>query len=99
MSRPRAFQKTVTTAGTPVQLPAYPVDLGQTVLIKATTNKVANTGVITIGFTSDQADSNDSTSEFMSLSGGQAISLSMGSTGEIWIDSTVSNEGVEILIG
>jgi hypothetical protein len=90
----QTFQKNVTTSGTPVRLTNYPVDLGQSIVIKA---KAANTGTITVG--PDSASALNSDTKHFKLSPGDAIEVAISETEEIWIDSTVNGEGVEVAIG
>ncbi len=87
-------QKNVTASGTPVKLPAQSVDGDQSILIKA---KTTNTGIITVGNSSDSAL--NSGSGHFKLAAGEALELSSNNSGNVWIDATVSGEGVEILIG
>lgn len=88
-------QKVVTTSGTPVQLPSQTVDPDQTAVIKA---KSANTGTICVGYSSVTA-LNSNASHFK-LAANEGIELNvMTNLNEVWIDSTVNGEGVEILIG
>lgn len=88
----KTFQKDVTTSGTPVQLTAANVPEGVAIVVKA---KRANTGVITVGDSSANA-LNTGTDHF-ALQAGQSISLQVTNTDVIWIDSTVSGEGVEVV--
>jgi len=87
----KSFQQNVTASGTPEQLTAYPIPDGVTVVVKA---KTANTGTITIGGTSDEA-LNTGTSYFPLLSG-QSVGYQVSNTDDIWIDATVTGEGVDI---
>jgi hypothetical protein len=88
------FQKTVTTSGTPVKLTAYAVEPDQTVLIKA---KAANTGNITIGNTS--ANALTASGNNVVLAAGQSIEMHISNTDQVWIDASVSGEGVEVTVG
>jgi hypothetical protein len=85
------FQKNVTTSGTPVQLTDSIVPEGVSVVIRA---KKGNTGDITVGGSSAQA-LNTGTS-FFRLQPEQSISYQVSNTNFIWIDATVSGEGVEV---
>ena len=71
------------------------VEDGVGVVIKA---KYANTGVITIGSTRVKAE-NTNTNYFSNhrLSAGQTVTLQVRNLNSIWLDSTVSGEGVEVL--
>ena len=89
----KTFQKNVTTSGTPVQLTDLSVPDGVKVTIKA---KVANTGTITIGGSS--ADSLNTGTSFFKLRSGESIGLQVTNPNVIWIDATVSLEGVECLL-
>lgn len=87
------FLKTVTTAGTPVQLTSGQVlPDGIAVLIKA---KKTNTGEITVGNSSANALNTSGTC--FRLSAGESISIQLTNANLIWIDSTVNGEGVEVL--
>jgi hypothetical protein len=89
-----AFRRTVTTSGTPVQLDTFAVEPDQTVLVKA---KGTNTGVISIGNSSAEAiKTND---ENYLLSAGQSVELKVPNTNEIWIDSTINGDIVEVVVG
>lgn len=87
-------QQNVTTSGTPVQLPSQAVSGNSTVIIKA---KSANTGTITIGDTSAHA-LNTGAAHFK-LAANESLELRVSNLNQIWIDSTVSGEGIEILVG
>lgn len=87
------FQKTVATAGTPVQLDDVEVAAEQTILIKA---KTGNAGIITIGNSSDTADSGNS--DYFSLAAGEAIEVDGQNTNEVWIDATENGDGVEVAV-
>lgn len=84
-------QKNVITSGTPVQLDAFSVPSGTTLIIQAKNN---NTGNITVGNSSDNA-LNTGTAH-TKLANGQAKGFQVENANAIWIDSTVSGEGVEI---
>lgn len=87
------FQKTVTTAGTPVQLPDNPVEDSQTIVVKA---KSANTGSICVGNSS--ANALQSATLHFKLAAGAGISLKVDNANRIWIDTTINGEGVECVI-
>ena len=80
-------QKTVTTAGTEVQLhTGLQIDLP--IMVKALTT---NTGLIYIGNVSGAVSS----STGMPLSPGDAVIFTyVGNLNEIWVDSAVNGEGV-----
>ncbi len=86
------LQKNVTTHGTPVQLSASTQVTGLHLVVKA---KSANTGSITLGNTSAHA-LNTGTSCFR-LQANESVTLHLHNLSEIWIDSTVDGEGVEVL--
>jgi len=71
------------------------VDDGVTCIIKA---KADNTGIITLAPTSARAV-NTLTDYFSNtrLSNGQSVSLQVKNLKEVWMDATVSTEGVEIV--
>lgn len=96
-NNPITFQQNVTASGTPVQLTDYAVDSNEsedTVLIKA---KSANTGTITVGYSS--ATALNSGSGHFKLAAGEGVSVVVQNTRQVWIDSTVLGEGVEVIIG
>lgn len=72
------------------------VEDGVGVVIKA---KAANTGTITVGTTSARA-LNTNTEYFSNhrMSAGQSITLQVKNLNTVWIDATVSGEGVEVLL-
>lgn len=87
-------QKNVTTSGTPVQLPDQSIDPNQLVLVKA---KSGNSGTITVGNNATVA-ANGSSSHFK-IFPGQSVPIACSNTSQIWIDSTVSGDGVEYIVG
>lgn len=89
-----AFRRTVTTSGTPVQLDTFSVEADQSVLIKASTT---NTGVISIGNSSAEAIKTNA--ENFLLAAGQSVELKVPNTNEVWIDSTISGDIVEVVVG
>lgn len=91
LSMPYTAQKNVTTSGTPVQLAAQAIPPGVTIVVKA---KNSNTGTITVGNSSTNA-LNTGTTHFKLLNG-QSIEYQVQNTDVVWIDATVSGEGVEI---
>jgi hypothetical protein len=83
------------TAFTLTSKKGIPVSDGVGVVVKA---KAANTGVITIGSTSAKAlNTNSSYYSNVRLSASQAVTLQVKNLNSIWIDATVSSEGVEVL--
>ena len=84
------LQKNVTTSGTPVQLDALTIPEGASLTVKA---KNGNTGSITIGGTS--AQSLNSGTGFFRLLPNQSITVQVTDASAVWIDSTVSGEGIE----
>lgn len=89
------LQKNVTTSGTPVKLTDQSVDPGVPVTIKA---KAANAGAITVGKSS--ADALNSSGVNFRLTAGQILNVDhLDNLNQLWIDSTVNGEGVEIFVG
>lgn len=87
------LQKNVTTSGTPVQLSAdAAVQAGIPICIKA---KSANTGTITVGPTSAKAL--NSGVDCFRLGAGAALEIRVANLNEVYIDSTVNGEGVEVI--
>lgn len=85
-------QKTVTTSGTPVQLDSKTMPPGVCFTIKA---KEANVGVITMGGSS--ADALNSGTTHYKLKRNETMELNLQNTNMVWIDSTNSGDGVEII--
>jgi hypothetical protein len=83
-------KKTVTTAGTAVQLAASAT--AKSVVVQAL---LTNTGNICVGGTAVKA----STPTAPLLEAGQTISVDIDDIGAVWIDSTVNGEGVAFLSG
>lgn len=79
-------RKVVTTAGIPVALPNY---ICESVMIQA---ELDNTGVIIVGGLGIVGSL--PIREGIALSPGDIISIDIGKTGAIMIDSTVSGDGV-----
>lgn len=91
----RTFQATVASSGTPVQLESNGVENDQSVLVKA---KSGNTGTITVGYSSATA-LNSGTSHFK-LAANEALEvMGIDDSNDIWIDTTNSGDGVEVVIG
>lgn len=86
-------QKDVTTAGTAVQLPDVTVPDGCQLTIIA---KPGNTGYIYFG--NSKANAESSTNRFDSLSAGLAVSLKVTNANLVWIDASVSGEGVSWIV-
>jgi hypothetical protein len=78
---------TVTTAGTRIQLPANTI---RTITIKG---KAANVGIIYVG-SSDVTASNG-----FPIAAGDTISLDLANSDLVWLDSSVSGEGVNWIAG
>ena len=85
-------QQNVTTSGTPVQLTNLVIQPGILVIIKA---KNGNTGTITIGNSS--ANALNTGTIFFALAAGQSVLIQLQNLNRIWIDSTVSGNGIEYL--
>lgn len=89
------LQLNVTTSGTPIQVTAQDVDPTQPVTVKA---KTSNTGSITIGDSS--ANALNSGTGWYKLAPGHEITIKgITNTNQLWIDSTVSGEGIEVFVG
>lgn len=84
-------QKTVTLSGTPEQLTAFAIPDGCELVLQAMS---ANTGIITIGYSS--ATALNSGSSHTKLLAGQAKSFQVENANIIYIDTTVSGDGVEV---
>ena len=84
----KAQQKLVTTAGTAVQLPYVEIPEDFEITIKALP---ANTGTIYIG--DSKLNAEDHTISFP-LSAGESLEYKVDNLNQLWIDSTVSAEGV-----
>lgn len=85
-------KKNVAAAGTAEQLQTQIVNPGNSVLVRA---KKANTGIIQVGPTKLIAEN---AAEAFPLSAGESISLEVINVDAIWIDATVSAEGVEWIV-
>lgn len=85
-------QKTVTVSGTPVQLDNQSIPPGVGFTIKA---KESNAGVISIGGTS--ANALNSSVVHYKLKRNETAQLFLQNTNMVWIDSTNSGDGVEVL--
>ncbi|MDA2921703.1 hypothetical protein MYX07_00370 [Patescibacteria group bacterium AH-259-L07] len=86
-------QKTVTTSGTPVQLPAMSVPQGLMLTIRA---KLANTGDIFVGPSSAKALK--TSNQNLVLSAGESIQLKISDANLAWIDAAVNGEGIELVV-
>jgi hypothetical protein len=82
----------VTTAGTPVQLPDFRIGEDCYLVVKA---KKTNTGVIGIGYSSETALLTNT--DYFSLEAGEELRLKVDSPIKVWIDASVSGEGVEYI--
>jgi hypothetical protein len=83
-------RKTVTTAGTPVQLDAADA---HTLSIQAETD---NTGLIAVGF-SNAVRAAEGSQRGRILNAGESVSFAVDNVSDVWIDSTVSGDGVALL--
>ncbi|MFQ5715086.1 MAG: hypothetical protein ACE5GU_13745 [Candidatus Scalinduaceae bacterium] len=91
-SRIVAGQKTVTTAGTPENLPDVSIPTGYPVTIKALDS---NTGAVYLAEKS--ADAATAATRF-TLQAGQAITLRIINLNVCWLDSAVNGEGIEYIV-
>ncbi len=85
-------QQVVTTAGTPVQLPDFRIGEDCFLTMKA---KKTNTGVIGVGYSSATALLTNA--DYFSLEAGEAVTLKLDSPVKVWIDASISGEGVEFI--
>lgn len=85
-------QKNVTAAGTGEQLGSQAIPNGFSVVIKA---KTTNTGLIQVGNSKANAES---ASVSYRLSAGSFVTLFITNTNLVWIDATVSGEGVDWIV-
>lgn len=88
----KAYTVTISSAGTPVQGTDYQVPAGAEVVIKAGRS---NTGVVTVAESS--ANAVNSSSNNFDLTAGQAVSVQVQNTNQLWFDSTVSADTVKVL--
>ncbi|MBA7583913.1 hypothetical protein ES708_25864 [subsurface metagenome] len=86
-------QKDVTTAGTPEQLEDFPVPNGFSVTVIARTG---NDGYIYLGST--KADCANNKRRFDGLSAGLAVSLRIKNLSKVWVNASVSGEGVSWIV-
>jgi hypothetical protein len=84
------FHVNVTSAGTPVQLPSHHIPNGIDFAIKA---KPGNTGVIRVG----KAAASTTSSTGWSLDAKDGLKFGVPNTNMVWIDATVSGEGIEVI--
>ena len=84
-------QKNVTTSGTPVQLEALIIPDGAALILKP---KSANTGTITVGSSSANA-LNTGTAHFKLE---EPMTFQVQNANAVWIDATVSGEGIELAV-
>ena len=83
-------QKNVTTSGTPEALASHTIPDGAKLIVKA---KTGNTGTITVGNSS--ANALNSGTAHVKLAQNQSLELQVINSASVWIDATVSGEGVE----
>ncbi len=86
-------QKNVTTAGTAEQLPDVVIPDGFKVVLAA---KPANTGYIYLG--NSKVSAEDSSSYFDRLEAGDSITLQITTLKIVWINSSVSAEGITYIV-
>ena len=86
------FQKQVAAAGTAEQLPSTVIPHGYKLTIKAETS---NTGNIEVGHTKTLAEG--ATTAFI-LDSNESITLSINNADLVWIDATISGDGVECIV-
>ena len=86
-------QKNVTTAGTGEQLPDVWIPDGFKVVLMA---KPANTGYIYLG--ASKVGVEDSSSRFGRLEAGDSITLQITTLKLVWIDASVSGEGITYIV-
>ena len=86
-------QKTITTAGTPEALPDKAINPGVIAVVKA---KVSNTSSIAVG-TSSVSAVFTSTQSFRMIQG-ESFKFRIDNLSRIWVDATVSGDGVEIIL-
>jgi len=93
-SRPnlKTGQQNVATAGTPVQLPNFKIGEDCCLVVKA---KKTNTGIIGVGYSSATALLTNA--DYFSLEAGEAVRLKVDTPVKVWIDASVSGEGVEFI--
>jgi hypothetical protein len=87
----KTFQVTVTTAGTPVQLPDNLLEHAQRVRIKAL---IANTGFMYVG---DSAANAASTKGY-ELDSGEWVEFDCANTNQVFVDSSVNGEKVSVMV-
>lgn len=92
------LQVKVQNSGTPMQLPDVKIADGFLLVVKA---KKGNTGVISIGRTKSAAVNTttrpNNTNPF-TLEANESVKLAITNANKVWIDSTVSGDGVELLV-
>ena len=86
-------RKTVTTAGTAVQLASSVTAVNEVAVTALSTN----TGLIVVGASTVKAKAEERRGQ--PLSAGQTVSLDIRDLSSVWIDSTVNGEGVSYLAG
>ena len=87
-----SLQKLVTSAGTAEQLPFVEIPYDREVTIKALP---ANTGTIYVGNSKPEAEN---TSVGFPLDAGDALELKIDNLSKLWIDASVSGEGVAWIV-
>ena len=85
-------QQVVTTAGTPVQLTDFRIGEDCYLVVKA---KKTNTGVIGVGYSSATALLTNA--DNFQIEAGESVRLKVDSPAKVWIDASVSGEGVEYI--
>ncbi len=86
-------QKDVATAGTPEKLDDFPIPDGFKLTVIA---KTGNTGYIYLG--KDKGDCANSGRRFDGLGAGLAVSLRVKDANAVWVDASVSGEGVSWIV-
>ena len=86
-------QKDVPTAGTPEQLDDFPIPAGFKLTVIA---KTGNTGYIYLGST--KGDCANNKRRFDGLEAGLAVSLRIKNASKVWVDASVSGEGVSWIV-
>jgi len=86
-------QVNVTTSGIPVQLPAIGIEGEEVLVVKA---KKSNGGTITVGYSS--ATALNTGSDHFKLEANESVKIRVDEGTEVWIDATVSGEGIEWIV-
>lgn len=93
-----SLQVKVQNSGKPQQLPDLKISDGFLLVVKA---KAGNTGVISIGRNRSSAvnlTTNPNNTNPFTLQANEAVKLALTNANKVWIDSTVSGDGVELLV-